>query len=366
MKFGSLFSGIGGFDLGFERAGMQCAWQCEIDDKCRKVLAKHWPEVTVYDDVRSIGRGVEPVDLVCGGFPCQDLSIAGRRAGLAGERSGLWHEFARVLAEVRPEWCVIENVPGLLSSNKGRDFAVVLQGLVELGYRVAWRVLDAQYYGLAQRRKRVFVIGYLGDGRAAEVLCEREGVPRNPPSRRAAGQDATPIREAGARTGSGGGGRNGAGLGDSGAACLNARDSKVPDSDTKPGHLIVAHALTSEGADASEDGTGRGTPLVFDSTQVTSAANYSRPKAGDPCHPLAAGAHPPAVAFVQNTRDVLEGVRGVSTVRRLTPTECERLQGFPDSWTGGQADGPRYRQLGNAVAVPVAHWIGRRIMEVTE
>jgi DNA (cytosine-5)-methyltransferase 1 len=404
MRFGSLFSGIGGFDLGLERAGMECAWQCEIDDKCRGVLKRHWPEVQVYDDVRSIGRGVETVDLVCGGFPCQDLSVAGRRAGLAGERSGLWHEFARVLAEVRPEWCVIENVPGLLSSNKGRDFAVVLQGLVELGYRVAWRVLDAQYYGLAQRRKRVFVIGYLGDGRAAEVLFEREGVPRNPPSRRAAGQDATPILEACARTGSGGSGRNGGGIGDSGdpmftlqsghqhavakplgsrtggmrmdldndtyvteagvAACLNARDAKGPDSDTKPGHLIVAHALTSEGADASEDGTGRGTPLVFDSTQVTSRGNYSAPKAGDPCHPLAAGAHPPAVAFVQNTRDVLEGVRGVSTVRRLTPTECERLQGFPDSWTGGQADGPRYRQLGNAVAVPVAAWIGRRIMEV--
>ena len=129
--FGSLFSGIGGFDLGFERAGMECAWQVETDIRARGVLARHWPEVERYEDVRNVGRNdLRAVDVVCGGFPCQDVSIAGRRAGLAGERSGLWFEFHRVLDELRPRWCIIENVPGLLSSNAGRDFATILSGLV--------------------------------------------------------------------------------------------------------------------------------------------------------------------------------------------------------------------------------------------
>jgi len=189
VKFGSLFSGIGGFDLSFERAGMECAWQCEIDAKARDVLRKHWPDVPIVEDVRDVGRDtVEPVDLICGGFPCQDLSVAGKRAGLAGERSGLWFEFARIVEELKPRWVVVENVPGLLSSNRGADFAVVLQGLVERGYGVAWRVLDAQYFGVAQRRRRVFIVASLGDGCAAEILFEREGVRWNPPARRKAGE----------------------------------------------------------------------------------------------------------------------------------------------------------------------------------
>src|SRR5574340_1516654 len=132
MRFGSLFSGIGGFDLAFENAGMSCAWQCEIDKKASAVLAKHWPATKRYEDVRTInGENTEPVDLICGGFPCQDLSVAGKRKGLAGERSGLWFEFNRILSELRPQWIVIENVPGLLSSNRGRDFAVLLSGRSE-------------------------------------------------------------------------------------------------------------------------------------------------------------------------------------------------------------------------------------------
>src|SRR3990167_5596480 len=122
MKFGSLFTGVGGFDLGFERAEMTCAWQAEKDKHCLQVLANHWPNIKRYEDVKDVGRNAEPIDLLCGGFPCQDLSVAGKRAGLAGERSGLWFEFARIIGELRPRWVVIENVPGLLSSNSGRDF----------------------------------------------------------------------------------------------------------------------------------------------------------------------------------------------------------------------------------------------------
>ena len=191
MKVGSLFTGIGGADIGFERAGATIEWQCEIDKHASSVLARHWPGVPNHGDVTMIGAHVGKVDLICGGFPCQDVSVAGRRAGLAGERSGLWFEFHRIARELRPEWLLIENVPGLLSSHQGADFAVILQGLAELGYGVAWRVLDAQYFGLAQRRKRVFIVGHLGDGRAAEVLFEREGVRWDPPARRAAWEGPT-------------------------------------------------------------------------------------------------------------------------------------------------------------------------------
>ena len=133
MKYGSLFSGIGGFDLGLDRAGMSCAWQVEINPYPRRILAKHWPDVPKFEDVNNVGQhNLSTVDLVCGGFPCQDVSIAGNRAGLAGEQSKLWFQFHRILEEIRPAWVIVENVPGLLSSNGGGDFAAILCGLVEL------------------------------------------------------------------------------------------------------------------------------------------------------------------------------------------------------------------------------------------
>lgn len=156
--FGSLFSGVGGFDLGFERAGMECRWQVEIDDKARAVLDRHWPQVEKHTDVRDVGRhNLEPVDVICGGFPCQDVSVAGRRQGLAGERSGLWFEFHRIVGEMLPTWVVIENVPGLLSSNEGKDIQVIIDSLTQIGYTVDVDILDAQYFGVPQRRRRVFL-----------------------------------------------------------------------------------------------------------------------------------------------------------------------------------------------------------------
>src|SRR3990167_3158207 len=186
MKYASVFSGIGGFDLAADRAGMQCELQVEKDSHCRGVLAYRWPEVERKSDVKEV-KALPAVGLVCGGFPCQDLSMAGRRAGLAGERRGLWSEVHRLIASALPRWVVIENVPGLLSSQEGRDFAVILRGLVECGYGVAWRILDAQYFGVAQRRRRVFIVGSLGDGRATQVLFEREGGAWDSPPRREAG-----------------------------------------------------------------------------------------------------------------------------------------------------------------------------------
>jgi DNA (cytosine-5)-methyltransferase 1 len=188
MIFGSLFSGIGGFDLGLERAGLDCRWQVEIDLKCKKLLRAKWPQIERFTDVRDVGSDLAPVDLICGGFPCQDLSVAGQRAGLVGERSGLWFQFHRILGSARPRWCLIENVPGLLSSSRGSDFSTIIRGLVGLGYCVSWRVLDAQFAGLAQRRKCVFIVGSLGNGCSASVLFEPESVRWNPPPSRTPGE----------------------------------------------------------------------------------------------------------------------------------------------------------------------------------
>jgi len=169
---------------------MQIKWQVEIDDYCARVLEKHWPNVRRYRDVKEVGvHNLEPVELICGGFPCQDVSVAGKRAGLAGERSGLWSEFHRVIAELQPRWVVIENVPGLLSSNNGQDMGAILGALAELGYGWAYRVLDAQYFGVAQRRRRVFIVGCLGDaGCAAQVLFESESCERDTPPSRETGE----------------------------------------------------------------------------------------------------------------------------------------------------------------------------------
>ena len=173
MTFGSLFAGIGGFDLGLERSGMTCMWQCEIDKYANQILKKHWPEVKKYEDIKRL-TNPEPVDLICGGFPCQDLSMAGNRAGLAGQRSGLFFELARIINEVKPKWFILENVPGLLSSNQGRDMATVIETLAKIGYCVSWRVLDSQFFGVAQRRKRVFIVGSLGNTSSIKVLFETD------------------------------------------------------------------------------------------------------------------------------------------------------------------------------------------------
>lgn len=174
----SLFAGVGGFDLALERAGVKVVASVEIDKKAQSVLKKHFPSSTIFNDVMEvtgeqlIAAGFNPEEgIITGGFPCQDLSVAGKRAGLAGKRSGLFWEICRILDETGSETVILENVPGLLSSNNGRDMAVVVEALVERGYRVGWRVLDAQYFGVPQRRRRVFIVGCLGNsGRTPEEI----------------------------------------------------------------------------------------------------------------------------------------------------------------------------------------------------
>lgn len=375
MKFGSLFSGCGTFDLGFERAGFECLWQCEIDKTCRSVLGRHWPNVYQYKDVKDIDRGAARVDVLCGGFPCQDLSVAGKRAGLAGQRSGLFFEFVRIAAALRPSWILIENVPGLLSSNDGRDMGTVLGQVAQLGYRFCYGVLDAQYFGVPQRRERVFVVGHLGNRSGGEVLLEPESLPGDPPPRREAGTGVAACFTAGDHPGS----HNGQDDNKDGrlivAACLNSGGNNGGFR-TEPGEHLVYHALTSkksigrldlsgetfvthtlrgEGFDASEDGTGRGTPSV--SIAYRTSGNCGVMEQGDKTAALNCATDP-------NQQIVLTTQY---RVRRLTPLECERLQGLPDDWTryGHDdkeiCDSRRYHMIGNAGAVPVLKWIARRI-----
>ena len=185
MKAVSLFAGVGGFDLALERAGVPVVASVEIDKHARGVLQQQFPNTTLLEDVKDVtGNQLRELGfdgsngIIVGGFPCQDLSVAGKRAGLAGGRSGLFWEICRILDETKAKWFVLENVPGLLSSNDGRDMGTVIQALVERGYGVAYRILDAQYFGVAQRRRRIFIVGCLGDnGRApAEVLALIEGM----------------------------------------------------------------------------------------------------------------------------------------------------------------------------------------------
>lgn len=201
----SLFAGIGGFDLGFERAGFETVAVVEKDENCRKLLAAKWPKAVVLDDVCTAGKHNLPAcDVITFGFPCQDLSVAGKRAGLAGGRSGLFYEATRIIDELQSAFCVFENVPGLYSSENGRDFANVLAELERIGYRGAWRCLDAQWFGVAQHRRRVFgVFSRLDSGAecAAEILSLSESLRGHPAPSREAGKVAPALAASGVGAG---------------------------------------------------------------------------------------------------------------------------------------------------------------------
>ncbi len=377
MIVGSVCSGIGAPECAWLDLGWHQAFMSEIEAFPRAVLAQRFPGVPIHGDFTTIKAGeYEPIDLLVGGTPCQSFSVAGLRGGLADERGNLALEFLRLADRLKPRWIVWENVPGVLSSSGGRDFGAFLGGLVQLGYGFAYRVLDAQYFGVAQRRRRVFVVGHFGDWRrAAAVLFEPASLRRHPAPRREAGEIVAPT----VARGSPGGRRYGedADTCDSlvsmcltshpgrydaesqtlitGTLCNNGKAAGSATQQDAENGFLVTHTLRGEGYDASEDGTGRGTPLVpisFDLAQIASAANRTRCEAGLPSSTLAR----------QSRMHV-----ATSAVRRLTPRECERLQGFPDDWTLIQhrnkpaADGPRYKALGNSMAVPVLRWIGKRI-----
>ncbi len=414
MKVGSLFTGIGGIDLGLERAGMETAFQCEIDKDCNRILENRYPNVRRHTDVKEVGRGAGSVDVLVGGFPCQDLSVAGRRAGLVGERSGLFHEFMRVASELTPRWLLIENVPGLLSSNDGRDMGVVVSTLAELGYGWAYRVLDAQYFGVAQRRRRVFIVGCLGDpALAAQVLFDPSSGPGNPAPSRSPGPDVARTlgpRSADARNARGdgsenfllddpgaresNGGERGPGKGFATAALTGngVGTCGVDDNQAQAGHLVVAKPPLTKNRlepddetlitafsqkDSGDDATEDISPTLRSMNHDKGAANGGgqvavviTPETGQGSDLVARETD---VASALSATDGKQHDRGTritdsQMIRRLTPLECERLQGFPDEWTKVPkvSDSARYRMLGNAVCVNVAEWIGHRIVGTDE
>ena len=320
MKFGSLFSGVGGMDLGMERAGWECAWQVEKEPYRRAVLKTHWPEVPKYEDVKTVGAGsLSTVDLVAAGVPCQDVSIAGKRRGLAGARTGLFFEFARILTELRPSWFLFENVPGLLSSHKGRDFAIVLQVLMgECGYGVAWRCLNSRHFGVAQNRSRVFLVGSLGrpcpqrfflSPRAAAGILRR-ALRRG----RRLPQQLREVLE---------------GL----VAAERMMDPISSDSQLLP-------IGQKEGPAEVETENGTTLPLAFrHNASSTQSMNLSK---NSPALKGSTSSNQPAVVLptpsepaTDTTATAVPKAMDATTlsVRRLMPTECEALQGFPRGWT---------------------------------
>lgn len=338
LTVGSLFAGIGGFDLGFEQAAFEPQWQVEWDDHAIRVLEAKWPHVQRYRDIRDVDPAeLEPVDVITFGSPCQDLSVAGKRAGLSGERSGLFHEAVRIIAGVRPSVAIWENVPGAFSSHGGRDFAAVLAAFRECGAReFGWRVLDAQYFGVAQRRRRVFLVADFRGHRASKILFEPESLSGHPPTRDEARTVAPTLPASGAGTGRTGNERTEA-------------DFCIP---------MTSRTLLGKTNDSYDESL---------ETYVLSAfgiSNQPTPKFGLDIAPT--------LDAKESGGGRMEAVVTGMAVRRLLPVECERLQGLPDDWTRWDADGKelsdsaRYRLIGNAVAVPVARWLAERIKNTLE
>jgi len=299
MRYGSICSGIEAATMAWHILGWEPAFFSEIEQFPREVLAHHYPEVPCHGDFTTIREDdYGSIELLVGGTPCQSFSIAGLRGGMDDERGNLALEFIKLAQRKWPKWVVWENVPGVLSSNGGRDFGSFLGALAEIGYGFAYRVLDAQYFGVAQRRRRVFVVGYLGDWRrAAAVLFERESLSGNP----------APIREKGEKV---------------------APDAEIS-SGSDPELMATLCAKDNEKWGCNQ--------------------------------------------WVDEGKAIICPTPNRHGVRRLTPTECERLQGFPDGFTqipyrnkpaDKCPDGPRYKALGNSMAVPVMRWIGERIQQV--
>jgi DNA (cytosine-5)-methyltransferase 1 len=476
MRYLSICSGIEAATVAWHPLGWQAAAFAEIDKFPSAVLAHHYPDIPNVGDFTAIkGDEFGTVDLLVGGTPCQSFSVAGLRGGLDDHRGNLTIEFIKLAERTRPRWLVWENVPGVLSIDGGRTFGAVIGGLAECGYGFAWRVLNAQYFGVPQRRRRVFVVGHLGDWRpAAAVLFERHCLSGDTAPRRKTGQEvagtftsrsrsggwsqdvdlaaggymqavgsrvecealvfggnntsgpigvspalnahgggsrrmdfaseafvAAPIQEVGKRTGkSTDDPRAGLGVGSPGDPMYTLQ------SGAQHG-VFTAHTLRGEGFDASEDGTGRANLIPINLQIATrhealgDRTAFGIGQDGDPAftltkthsHGAFVGAEQFPMTFAQNqlgeirlgnaagTLNQNSNASGRNTpmffdaglcvaVRRLTPQECEKLQGFEPGhtlipWRGKPAeqcpDGPRYKAIGNSMAVPVMRWIGKRI-----
>ena len=313
MNYLSVCSGIEAATVAWHDLGWKPAGFSEIEKFPSQVLAHHYPDVTNFGDMTKYKEWNinDPIGLLVGGTPCQSFSVAGLRKGLDDPRGNLALTYVGILDRFRPKWCIWENVPGVLSSGGGRDFGSFLGALVELGYGFAYRVLDAQNFGVAQRRRRVFVVGYLGDWKpAAEVLFESESLSGN-----------------------------------------FDKSKKTRKEITRGFIPSVANTLQTTCHDYSRADGFNMIAKIYENHPSDSRVKLM----GDVCQTVTSswGTGGGNIPFVQN----------IMEVRRLTPVECERLQGFPDNYTNipKAADGNRYKALGNSMAVPVMRWIGQRI-----
>ena len=424
MIYGSVCSGIESATVAWHPLGWKPAFFSEIEPFPRAVLKHHYPSVPLHGDFTTIQDGqYEPIRLLVGGTPCQSFSVAGLRGGMDDERGNLALEFCKLADRLKPQWLVWENVPGVLSSNGGRDFGSILGALVELGYGCAYAILDAQYFGVPQRRRRVFVVGYFGDWRrAAAVLFDAFSLSGNPaPSRKTREEVTDGVRDGVAGT-IGAHGTEGW----PGGSNLDQHGAYIPElshtlSDTTKGgandmnrlgalisspvtkgvrgpsgdecqNLIASNISPTLRSGGNRTGGDRppGTDVdTVDSLIVCPPLTYQQEQSPT-LHGSSSGTNQaPAVHAIRTAQTSSNG-HGISedvaytmdssngqavhsrtsSVRRLTPRECERLQGFPDDYTsvpfrGKPAkDGPRYKAIGNSFAVPVVHWIGCRIQLV--
>ena len=440
MKFISLFAGVGGFDLGMEKAGHECVAQVEWDKNAAGVLKRRWPDVPLFCDVSKVTADDLPdCDFITYGFPCQDLSVAGNRKGLEGERSGLFFEATRLFRELLGRgsglrFAVAENVAGLFSADNGGALARCLRELLDCGAcETGWRLLCSQYFGVAQRRKRVFIVSDFGGESCDKVLAISQSLRGYPAPRRETGEDSSSNASGGFTAGSFGGYEEGVGTlrsqgGDlgGGSETLTIAETEVVGALSDGAHMggglngqdvYTGRIMAVQGCDVyNGEETGETAATVASATGI---ANASGPKVmgfkpnqsaqahglgieAEMAHTLEGGGGgnnkpaivswngdttPKASEDVSVTLRSQQGGEGVGvasnlTVRRLTCKECERLQGFPDDWTSEraelvldenewkatgkvvkQADGPRYKQMGNAVTVNVAKWLGERLSE---
>ena len=393
MTLGSFFEGIGGWLLAARHAGVTPVWASEIEPFPCSVTARHFPTVEQLGDITQIDPDeIEPVDIICAGSPCQDLSIAGKRKGLDGERSSLFKTAISIFHQMRertgrPRFFVWENVPGAFSSNKGLDFRAVLEeigqteipmppngkwanaGMVELPQcQIAWRVLDAQYWGVPQRRRRIFLVAdFAADGRCAgEILFEPEGMSGDP----ATGEGA----------------REGAARGTADCARIAVYDIQHRDDVIRPvkdgkiptltarmgtgGHnvpIVNAYCIAGNTIDRKIENGGNGKGVLAETAytlntidrhavaEIYGAKSYSEYERGKVAALRASGGN------YGGGSETL--ALSYSIVRRLTPTECERLQGLDDGYTDGGSDTTRYKALGNGMAQPCADYVIRRIAE---
>jgi DNA (cytosine-5)-methyltransferase 1 len=319
-SYGSLFAGVGGIDLGLDSVNLECLFQVEIDKNCQETLSYHWPNVPKYADIKDIsGYDLPFVDIITFGSPCQDLSVAGKRAGLDGERSGLFYEATRIIKEMReksngqyPKWSIWENVTGALSSNGGADFGEVLHEMDEAGACFSeWAVLDAQHFGVPQQRRRVFLLSCFDPattGRCPDqILPVKESLP--------------------------------------GSSKKSRKEEYSAD---------IANCLRSGGSGGLPSSRGENLVVQRTTSQVIGTINARDFKGvGN--------------QYVQEHKLIIEEP---SIVRRLTPLECERLMGWPDNHTLNRADGKtnsdstRYKMCGNGVASPVIKWVAQHIINI--